>query len=770
MSKFLAFALALLFLSTPAFAVGPIGVTGQNQSPNKYPSVIKTPNNQVTDLGASSVLLETGNKNILQNPSFEAPYNVGHPGWTVTNLGGVTASTETLTVIDGKQSVFLSPGSLALDMRQDSTLYAAQFADGVQGLAYIRVKNSVTSSPIYVCPRTAGAYPAQMSSGCVQVRSDSKWGLYKVPFILGGTSNGIGITSNGVGVSGNIYVDDAFVGAVDLKVDSNPVGPWVDYGAMTIGATTTAPTKATTREYDKVRCRINGQDYECEYLYRASSATGAAVGSGVYVWSLPTGVVMDSSVPLSTNTTGAFAYSGTHAVGSIGYGDMEYSGNGDTGTKCDLFATSTTTFQAACFFGGTGVLQPSSTNAAINNTDYSFRWHVKFRGAGLSSNYSSYSTTNADTDWADCGITGASIVGLGSSVPTPSLQCKRQGGDLLMKGKLTAGTTPTATEARIPLPLWNGVQLTSASTTKIPSIQIAGLAVVGAQSSTVFHASTLIEPSVAYITLGYQTSTTNALTKVNGNFLIGSGQTLSIEARIPIDGWDNSNIIIGQFNGLESCANSAQCETEYYADISAAAAVSGQEITFISGCTLSTNTFTCTYSTPFAQTPMCEITPGAGATQAQKTAESASSISYVIYNATGTPTNVAHSISCRKRGSDYVTKTARAVSSDQNIATPGVTKAVLASAVISTTGVKSQDDSTMLSGNCVTSGSQTFTCPFTTNFWASAPKCWAEPTANTAWESNQASVSTSQVVFNTASNAGAGLFGSFNLFCHGQKP
>lgn len=222
MNKFIALALGLLILSNSAFAVGPIGVSGQNQTLNKYPSVIKAPNNLATDLGSSTSLIENGNKNILANPSFEypaTPTNVANAtSWLISS--GVTPSTEISIVLDGKKSLMLSPGSLALDLNQDSTLYAAQFADGVQGLAMMRVKTSVTSTPVYVCPRTAGAYPTTMSSGCVQVQANGKWGLYKVPFVLGGTSNGIGLTSNGVGLSGLIYVDDAFVGAVDLKADT----------------------------------------------------------------------------------------------------------------------------------------------------------------------------------------------------------------------------------------------------------------------------------------------------------------------------------------------------------------------------------------------------------------------------------------------------------------------------------------------------------------------------------------------------------------------
>jgi len=74
-----------------------------------------------------------------------------------------------------------------------------------------------------------------------------------------------------------------------------------------------------------------------------------------------------------------------------------------------------------------------------------------------------------------------------------------------MKGKFTSGT-PTAIEARLALPTWNGVQLVSAGSSIIPSLQLAGDAVINLSAANYFRNSLLIETSVSYITFGVQQS------------------------------------------------------------------------------------------------------------------------------------------------------------------------------------------------------------------------------------------------------------------------
>lgn len=107
------------------------------------------------------------------------------------------------------------------------------------------------------------------------------------------------------------------------------VTPWQQF-PMVIGATTTAPTKASPANVvvDIAVARRNGNDLEIIYNYRQSAITGAANGSGTYLFPIPFGLHMDTAVvPLNAggtdsqigwgNTTGA-ATSG-EVTGVFGY-------------------------------------------------------------------------------------------------------------------------------------------------------------------------------------------------------------------------------------------------------------------------------------------------------------------------------------------------------------------------------------------------------------------------------------------------------------------
>jgi len=202
-----------LFYFLNALAVAPYGFKGQQQSTTLYSNVLQGQNNLVTNMGGINALLETGNKNILTNPSFE--HLTFSTGWT--NSAG-TFTADTVVEVDGLKAAKLVLSAQTMSLTQSSTLYAAQFADGVQGLASVRVKSDVA---LKVCSIQAGTVS---TTNCVDVQANSKWGLYKVPFIFGATSQGISISSTGA-VSGTVYIDDAFVGAVDLQasVDASKI-------------------------------------------------------------------------------------------------------------------------------------------------------------------------------------------------------------------------------------------------------------------------------------------------------------------------------------------------------------------------------------------------------------------------------------------------------------------------------------------------------------------------------------------------------------------
>jgi hypothetical protein len=144
---------------------------------------------------------------LLDNGGFEEVER----SWTLT--AGVSSINPDPVV--GDYCLEVSLADEALELFQDSTLNQTALSDGVQGLAYIRVKTAL--SGIKVCFRQAGVTSTNL---CVDVNNNNKWGLYKLPVILGGTSNGIAVTSEGVVKTGTVIVDDAFVGAQDVKQDA----------------------------------------------------------------------------------------------------------------------------------------------------------------------------------------------------------------------------------------------------------------------------------------------------------------------------------------------------------------------------------------------------------------------------------------------------------------------------------------------------------------------------------------------------------------------
>jgi hypothetical protein len=137
------------------------------------------------------------------------------------------------------------------------------------------------------------------------------------------------------------------------------------------------------------------------------------------------------------------------------------------------------------------------------------------------------------TDWV--AYTPSAYQGLGTPTAV-SLFYRRVGGSVEINGKLTAGTT-TASEMQIALP--SG--LTSADTTKIASIIGAGNLYRGANNAATNYV--LIEPSKTYMTFSGQSGTQTGLTKLNASSVVGSSETFSIQAFIPIQGWSTGSAV-----------------------------------------------------------------------------------------------------------------------------------------------------------------------------------------------------------------------------------
>lgn len=108
---------------------------------------------------------------------------------------------------------------------------------------------------------------------------------------------------------------------------------------------------------------------------------------------------------------------------------------------------------------------------------------------------------------------------------------KRNRTDILLRGTYTTAAG-TATETRTSLP--SG--LTSAGAGVIGTIEVAGTLAASNAGVAVFFV--LMEPSVAYTTVGIQDATRAGQTKQNGADVYGSGDVWKFSASVPIAGWN----------------------------------------------------------------------------------------------------------------------------------------------------------------------------------------------------------------------------------------
>jgi hypothetical protein len=198
------------------------------------------------------------------------------------------------------------------------------------------------------------------------------------------------------------------------------------------------------------------------------------------------------------------------------------------------------------------VLEPVNTNIQLGIANQrirhiaSFQTHISITSYRLCIHVGNASTLAYTVDfnnfkvWEPNQSVGSVITDWQSYTPTlisfgtttsQDFQWRRVGGNMEIQGKWTAGTS-TATEARIPLPLG------TIDSSRVPSIRIVGTGGYNASATTYFGTYILAEPSVSYLTMGIQTSTGNALTKVNGNTM--GNNTYTMFASVPIQGWGSS--------------------------------------------------------------------------------------------------------------------------------------------------------------------------------------------------------------------------------------
>ena len=635
--------ITILCINT-VYAVSPSGVGGELGTLN-YVNNIKAPNYQVTSLGGVNSRMETGNTNLLMNPSFE--HTTVYTGWTINGgttspFSNATVTEDTTNQVEGKKAISIAP-SAALLMTQDSTVNAANLT-GLQGVASVKIKATGTTG-LKVCPRNAGAAVTNL---CVNVTADNTWKHISIPFILGVTSNGIGIATTATG--GTVIIDDAFVGTS---------APFQDVsGAKLVGActttlgsdqTSTSATYAALSAATSISVVTYGQGQA-----PSTNTTGckfASIPAGDYT------IIWDGEFGNQTTAARAFfsisdgTNQSTDEVGAIGSSGF--------GANTMTARISYSTAQSNITFVPVAKIQ---TGVAIikANTKQTFKLYYFPPATKI------YSQASQDYDWTQFTATSPN-----SSFTIASSECfkKRKGSDLLLRCKFTPSSS-AASEARIALP-----DSLLSSSSSIPSIQIIGqaeLPFIGSAGQSVGSSfGVYIEPSVGYVTFGARSSAATGLSKLLANSMT-STTPISFYASIPISGWSDYGVIVGSFAGIEKCANDYECTDTFSAQVSATGVVSNENVDWINGnCSNpSASNYTCTFNTNLkdgtsglSSAMNCVITrdqatAAAGYTDPRVTSTT-TGLTISLPSPVSTNINQPFSIKCQKGSQDYKPKTAK---------------------------------------------------------------------------------------------------------------
>lgn len=173
---------------------------------------------------------------------------------------------------------------------------------------------------------------------------------------------------------------DRFRIGPDSVVPGAIVTPWQSAGTITIGGTTSAPSKGTVST-DAVEWRRVGGEYEVTYNYHQT--VGGSAGSGDYLFSLPSGIQFSSDIPNFTTLANLHisAAAVTSRIQCDGHINVN-SGAGDGPLLAYKYSSTQFRLNAIEYFSTSGNL--SSTYYNFANAVMAFKFTIRFKGESLS--------------------------------------------------------------------------------------------------------------------------------------------------------------------------------------------------------------------------------------------------------------------------------------------------------------------------------------------------------------------------------------------------
>ena len=308
----------ILLFSFNSYAFPPIALQGQSGSA-LYPAVHQAPYSQITDLGSSKGLIETGSENMLVDPGMEA---TGIGAWTCVS-GGCSKTSVSGEFSSGKQALKVALIAQALNVSQSVSTVSGIQAQGVVGALY-KVPSAVTD--FQVCSLVAGS--EQTCVPATNLIADNLYHQIEIPTIITpGSSVGIKVKTTAT-YTQNIFIDAAYVkqgiGYQNLMLDNTYSVTSLAAGGISV--------KNTDWLIGSVRNSTGAYtlNFKTGLFNVAPTCTCTSYGGAQRVCS-PSGITT-AKVDLSVTNSGSLADLDTHVI-------CQKSGNDYLNSSANVYAS-----------------------------------------------------------------------------------------------------------------------------------------------------------------------------------------------------------------------------------------------------------------------------------------------------------------------------------------------------------------------------------------------------------------------------------------------
>lgn len=665
MNRILTTIIALWSMCTMA-GLPPTTLSGEQSATKPTTFTFEAPNYQGTQTSGIKSRVETGNTNLLVNPSFE--HSTVTTGWTITNA---TATADTTNQVEGKKALSLALTG-ALSVVQDSTINAANLV-GLQGNAGIKIKTSDVDG-LKVCARNAGVTSTSL---CINIPKDGVWKEINIPNILTATSNGIAITSTGT--TGTVKLDDAFVGTS---------APFQGVSGAKLVDTIKITGCAAAFNYTSTSYTDSSSTTGCIYTSSMGACSAPATNIAAFKCSnLQAGNYrIEYEGLVLNNNSGQTSYLQFSDGTNVAREESALYGANAVSTSSISQTISYSTSQSNIQFNLKGRTSPATTTSISNNAANPgvFRiWYFPPESK-IYSDFNSGFAENAGEIFA----TAQTSCPVGTLPADGSAVSRTTYAELFKNIGTTYGVGDGSTTFN--LPNTQGVFIRGAGSQTISSITYTGTQgttqgdqIQGHQHFYYDNQSGSGSSGAAGTSSFRQLTTHGALQAdgTNGTPRTGSEtRPANISALYCIRAYNKN--IVGSFAGIEKCANDYECTDTFSAQVSSTGVVSNENLDWINGnCTNgSTGRYVCTINTnikdgssSLSSGMNCVATATVDTTGQSFNIQSTTTTISINSSQDGVSMiNKAFALKCQKGTNDYKPKTAKVATSIGVPTVPGI--------------------------------------------------------------------------------------------------